>query len=139
MRDVGRLLAAVSLMVVCASVCPAAQALEWWNADDFRRALRLTPDQVQLIDALFRKDLDARRQLKTSLDSAESEMERAIEAADEGAAFSAIDMVVELKREQNRARQVMLLRMAQALTPAQRQALAERKDVSRGKRRRPTR
>ena len=112
------------LWLVVAGTPVFAQGLEWWRGDDFQRELRLTAEQVQMIDVLVKSTLQKRRTLRMTLDREEEALEDAIARDDEKRALDRIPRVEAARAARNRERTLLLLRIYRVLTPEQRRELS---------------
>lgn len=116
---------AVVILTCQATGTPAfAQGLEWWRSDDIQRQLRLTTEQVQMIDVLVKSTLQKRRTLRMTLDREEEALEDAIARDDEKRALDLIPRVEAARAARNRERTLLLLRIYRVLTPEQRRELS---------------
>jgi Spy/CpxP family protein refolding chaperone len=92
---------------------------------EVQRALRLTPKQVAALERVFDASLSERRALLAAFEKWEFDLQQLLKEAnpDERVAVELIERLEEARARRNVARAMMLLRMRQILTPAQRSAL----------------
>lgn len=109
------LLALLSLAALPAS----AQGFKWWQDDDFRRELALTPDQSTRLEEVFQKSLPTLRAQMEALDKAQKDFDRLVERGDDTAVLQQVNVVEGSRAELNKARITMLLRMRRSLTADQ--------------------
>jgi Spy/CpxP family protein refolding chaperone len=119
----GAALAAAALLVASV-VAPVAAQTPWWRTERVQRALALSPQQVDAIEAVFRTNLAERRARWRALERAEGELQGAIDRGDETTAVALISTVEDLRRTINVARTRMLLEMLELLSPQQRRNFA---------------
>lgn len=109
-----------------------AQPFAWWKSDEFRRELQLTPEQAARIDEIFQTTLPELRQEIEELDRQEARLSRMIENnVDEAVIVRHIDRVETSRANLNKTRALMLVRMRQVLTPAQRARMRELEEAAR--------
>jgi Spy/CpxP family protein refolding chaperone len=103
----------------------AAERFKWWESVEVQRALRLTPKQVAALERVFDASLSERRALLAAFEKWEFDLQQLLKEAnpDERVAVELIERLEEARARRNVARAMMLLRMRQILTPAQRSAL----------------
>ena len=132
-------LLAVTVAFLLASAA-AAQGFKWWEADEVIRELGLTPEQTRRLEEIFQKALPALKAHKSTLDTAEAQLERLIERGDE-AAMEQINAVETARAALNTSRAQMLFTMRKVLTRNQwakftaLQQAAERERAHRSERR----
>lgn len=115
----GRLLAGALLLALSAPA--GAQSFKWWQSEQFRRELGLSPAQATRIDDVFQASLPKLRQTKEELDRQEAELSRLIEAsAEEALVARQVDRVEATRGNLNKMRTLMLVHMRQVLSPDQR-------------------
>jgi hypothetical protein len=61
---------------MCVALPVAAQG-KWWQSEEYRRELRLTPEQSKRLEEVFQAAVPTLKSLKKSLDQAESEIRAA--------------------------------------------------------------
>ena len=134
-----RVSALVTIPVLVGIICQAtgtvafAQSLEWWRGDDFQRQLRLTTEQIQMIDMLVRSTLQKRQALRMTLNRAERALDDAIARDDEKRALDLIPKVEAARAARNKERTLLLLRMYRVLTAEQRRELSRIEARRRGR------
>ena len=111
---------------------------KWWQSEEFVRELELTPEQSARIDAIFEASWQALKAAKHDLDRLEAELSRMIAegSAGETEVLKQIDRVEASRSAMGKTRSLMLYRMHQVLSPAQRtrlKALSEAKARERAK------
>lgn len=110
-------LAAVALVVFLGA--PAAgQGFKWWQSDEFKKELGLTPTQTVRLEEVFQKALPELKVQKTTLDAEEAKFATLIQRGDEGA-MEQINVVEEARKALNTSRALMLWHMRQVLTTDQ--------------------
>lgn len=115
-----RRVAAGVLLVALAAPVGAQSSFKWWQDEQFRKDLALTPEQTTRIDSVFQTALPQLRQGKAELDRQETELSRLIEAnADEAQVIRQIDRAEVTRSSLNKMRAVMLFHMRQVLTHEQ--------------------
>jgi Spy/CpxP family protein refolding chaperone len=111
--------ALVAVAAVVFLALPASgQGFKWWQSDDFKKELGLTPEQTRQLEDVFQKALPGLKVQKTALDAAEAQFERLIEKGDE-AAMEQINVVEAARAELNKSRGLMLWNMRKVLTRSQ--------------------
>jgi Spy/CpxP family protein refolding chaperone len=109
------------LVIVLLSVSPAvAQGFKWWQNENFRRELGLTPEQSARLEEIFQASQPTLRTQKQAFDRADAGLERLVETGDEGAVIQQLNVVEAARAELNKSRTMMLLRMRRILTSDQR-------------------
>jgi len=105
----------------------AAQGFKWWQSDQVRQALQLTPQQVHDIEHIYGASLPQRKRLRAELDHLEQQLAELLRAADaeERDAALLIDRVEAARARRNTARTMMLFRIRRVLTSRQRSLLAQ--------------
>jgi Spy/CpxP family protein refolding chaperone len=111
--------AAVAIAVVLCVALPVAAQGKWWQSEDYRRELRLTPDQSKRLEDIFQAAVPRLKSLKKSLDSAESEFERLLERGDDGSVMDQVERVEAARAELNKSHTMMMLNMKRVLTADQ--------------------
>lgn len=124
-------LSAVALAALAWAVLPAARGSQppsggykWWQTQ--KQELGLTADQSARIDGIWQASVPQFRDLKKELDLAEDTLSQMIAAgvAGEAAVVQQVDRVEAARGALSKARTLMLYRMRQVLTPAQRAKLS---------------
>ena len=111
--------AAVAIAVVLCVALPVAAQGKWWQSEEYRRELRLTPDQSKRLEDIFQAAVPTLKSLKKSLDQAESEFERLLERGDDGSVMDQVERVEAARAELNKSHTLMMLRMKRVLTADQ--------------------
>ena len=70
---------------------PAAGQGKWWQAEDYKRELRLTPEQSKKLEEIFQASVPTLKSLKKALDQAETEFDRLVERGDDGSVMDQVD------------------------------------------------
>lgn len=102
------------------------QPPKWWEEPKLRAELNITDQQSAAIEAIWRKDLDKRTDLRKRLETLEAQLDQMMldASADEKAVVAQLDKVEAARTEVSKARVLMLYRMNKVLTPEQRTKLA---------------
>ena len=108
----------VVFVIVCVAWPVAAQG-KWWQSEEYRRELRLTPEQSKRLEEVFQAAVPTLKSLKKSLDQAESEFERLVERGDDGSVMDQVERVEAARAELNKSHTMMMLRMRRVLTADQ--------------------
>lgn len=109
----------VSFAVLVAVAIPAAGQGKWWQSEEYKRELRLTPEQSKKLEEIFQAAVPTLKSLKKSLDQAESEFERLLERGDDGSVMDQVERVEAARAELNKSHTLMMLRMKRVLTAEQ--------------------
>lgn len=128
--------AAVLILVVGAGTTALAQRGKWWQDEQFRRELALTPEQSTRLEAIFQKTQPTLRERMQTLNAAEEQLDRLIEKGDDASVLEYVGVVETARAELNKTRTMMLLRMRRTLTAdqwAKFTALAEERNNRRGR------
>jgi Spy/CpxP family protein refolding chaperone len=107
------------LVVLFLAVPAAGQGFKWWQSEEFKTELGLTPEQTRRLEEIFQGALPGLKVQKTALDSAEARFERLIERGDDAAVMEQVNTVEAARAELNKTRTIMLLRMRKVLTKDQ--------------------
>ena len=111
---------AILVTVLSLAALPAAaQGFKWWQDEDFRRELVLTPDQSARLEEVFQKSLPTLRAQMEALDKAQKDFDRLVKRGDDAAVLLQVNIVEGSRAELNKARITMLLRMRRSLTSDQ--------------------
>jgi Spy/CpxP family protein refolding chaperone len=111
---------ATSIAVLFTVALPAAgQGSKWWQSEQYRRELGLTPDQSKRLEDVFQAAVPTLKSLKKALDQAESEFERLLERGDDGSVMDQVERVEAARAELNKSHTIMMLRMKRVLTTDQ--------------------
>lgn len=110
---------AASLVVIVCVVLPVAAQGKWWQSEEYRRELRLTPEQSKRLEEVFQAAVPTLKSLKKSLDQAESEFERLVERGDDGSVMDQVERVEAARSELSKSHTMMMLRMRRVLTTDQ--------------------
>src|SRR4026209_2024734 len=113
-----RQMAASIAGIMCVARPVAAQG-KWWQSEEYRRELRLTPEQSKRLEEVFQAAVPTLKSLKKSLDQAESEFERLLERGDDGSVMDQVERVEAARAELNKQHTLMMLRMKRVLTTEQ--------------------
>jgi Spy/CpxP family protein refolding chaperone len=98
---------------------PAAGQGKWWQSEEYKRELKLTPEQSKKLEDVFQASVPTLKSLKKSLDQAESEFERLLERGDDGSVMDQVERVEAARAELNKQHTLMMLRMKRVLTAEQ--------------------
>jgi Spy/CpxP family protein refolding chaperone len=109
----------VSLSIVLALAPPAAGQGKWWQSEEYKRELRLTPDQSKRLEDVFQAAVPKLKSLKKALDQAESEFERLLERGDDGSVMDQVERVEAARYELNKSHTLMMLDQKRVLTAEQ--------------------
>lgn len=109
----------VSFAVLTVAAAPAAGQGKWWQAEDYKRELRLTAEQSKKLEEVFQASVPTLKSLKKALDQAESEFERLLERGDDGSVMDQVERVEAARAELNKSHTMMMLRMKRVLTTEQ--------------------
>ena len=109
----------VSFAVLVAVALPAAGQGKWWQSEEYKRELRLTPEQSKKLEEVFQASVPTLKSLKKALDQAESEFERLLERGDDGSVMDQVERVEAARAELNKSHTMMMLRMKRVLTADQ--------------------
>jgi Spy/CpxP family protein refolding chaperone len=93
-----------------------AQAVKWWQSDEYKKELGLTTEQTRRIEETFQKALPKLKVQKTALDEAEAKFERLVERGDDSTVMEQVNVVEAARAELNKTRTLMLLDMRKVLT-----------------------
>jgi Spy/CpxP family protein refolding chaperone len=104
---------------VLAIALPAAGQGKWWQSEEYKRELRLTPEQSKKLEDVFQAAVPTLKSLKKALDQAESEFERLLERGDDGSVMDQVERVEAARAELNKSHTMMMLRMKRVLTAEQ--------------------
>lgn len=106
-------------LAVLAIALPAAGQGKWWQSEEYKRELRLTPEQSKKLEEVFQASVPTLKSLKKALDQAESEFERLLERGDDGSVMDQVERVEAARAELNKSHTMMMLRMKRVLTAEQ--------------------
>lgn len=109
----------VSFAVLVAVALPAAGQGKWWQSEEYKRELRLTPEQSKKLEDVFQAAVPTLKSLKKALDQAESEFERLLERGDDGSVMDQVERVEAARAELNKSHTLMMLKMKRVLTAEQ--------------------
>jgi Spy/CpxP family protein refolding chaperone len=109
----------VSFAVILVMALPAAAQGKWWQSEQYRRELHLTPEQSRRLEDVFQAAVPTLKSLKKALDQAESEFERLVERGDDGSVMDQVERVEAARAELNKSHTMMMLRMRRVLTTDQ--------------------
>lgn len=109
----------VSFAVLVAAALPAAGQGKWWQSEDYKRELKLMPEQSKKLEEVFQASVPTLKSLKKALDQAESEFERLLERGDDGSVMDQVERVEAARAELNKSHTMMMLRMKRVLTTEQ--------------------
>jgi Spy/CpxP family protein refolding chaperone len=126
-----RLLTALVLLIGTASGVTSALSPDgrqsgapmppWWKIDRIVRELQLTPKQVEKIDGIFNETYPELKEHNLNLDAQEKTLSRLInDNASEAKVKVQIELVESVRARRSTARQIMLYRMRNVMTPEQR-------------------
>jgi Spy/CpxP family protein refolding chaperone len=109
----------VVTFAVLAIALPVAGQGKWWQSEEYKRELRLTPEQSKKLEEVFQASVPTLKSLKKALDQAESEFERLLERGDDGSVMDQVERVEAARAELNKSHTMMMLRMKRVLTAEQ--------------------
>jgi Spy/CpxP family protein refolding chaperone len=109
----------VVVFAVLSIALPAAGQGKWWQSEEYKRELRLTPEQSKKLEEVFQASVPTLKSLKKTLDQAESEFERLLERGDDGSVMDQVERVEAARAELNKSHTMMMLRMKRVLTAEQ--------------------
>ena len=109
----------VSFAVLVAVTLPVAGQGKWWQSEEYKRELKLTPDQSKKLEDVFQAAVPTLKSLKKALDQAESEFERLLERGDDGSVMDQVERVEAARAELNKSHTLMMLKMKRVLTADQ--------------------
>ena len=109
----------VVTFAVLAIALPAAGQGKWWQSEEYKRELRLTPEQSKKLEEVFQAAVPTLKSLKKALDQAESEFERLLVRGDDGSVMEQVERVEAARAELNKSHTMMMLRMKRVLTAEQ--------------------
>ena len=118
-------LCVLAATLVFAPVSPlAAQAqgqgkFKWWQSDQYKTELMLTPDQSRRLEEIFQQALPTLRAQMKTLETAEGDLERLVARGDDSTVMSQVARVETARAELNTSRTLMLLKMRRLLTSDQ--------------------
>jgi Spy/CpxP family protein refolding chaperone len=100
---------------------------KWWESPDVRSHLQLTDEQVRRIDQLYNSSFEERGRYAEEVERLTAELDKLIDSptATEEAVTALAAQLGESRARRNKARTLMLYRMYQVLTPAQRTLLKQ--------------
>src|SRR5688572_18658750 len=110
---------AATIAVVLAVALPVAGQGKWWQSEQYRRELGLTPEQSKRLEDVFQAAVPTLKSLKKALDQAESEFERLLERGDDGSVMDQVERVEAARSELNKSHTMMMLKMKRVLTTDQ--------------------
>jgi Spy/CpxP family protein refolding chaperone len=109
----------VSFAVLVSVALPAAGQGKWWQSEEYKRELRLSPEQSKKLEDIFQAAVPTLKSLKKALDQAESEFERLLERGDDGSVMDQVERVEAARAELNKSHTLMMLKMKRVLTADQ--------------------
>jgi Spy/CpxP family protein refolding chaperone len=112
-------LIAISFALLVAVALPAAGQGKWWQSEEYKRELKLAPEQSKKLEDVFQAAVPTLKSLKKALDQAESEFERLLERGDDGSVMDQVERVEAARAELNKSHTLMMLKMKRVLTPEQ--------------------
>lgn len=107
-------------VLLFSAVSVSAQGFKWWQHENFKRELGLTPEQSARLEEIFQATTPGLRAQKKTLDRAEAVLERLVETGDDASVMQQVDVVETARAELSKSRTMMLLRMRRILTSDQR-------------------
>jgi Spy/CpxP family protein refolding chaperone len=98
---------------------------KWWQSENVKAEILLTPEQSQALEGIFQATLPRLRAEKEELDRQEQLLSRLVReaAVDETQVIELMDNVEAARARVSKTRTLMLYRMYRTLTPAQREKL----------------
>jgi Spy/CpxP family protein refolding chaperone len=98
---------------------------KWWNDDQIKAELALSPQQAQEIEQIFQASVPRLRNLKEQLDLLEKDLSRMIRerTSPEANVAQQLDRVESTRAELNKARMLMIYKMHRVLTTEQNEKL----------------
>ena len=109
----------VSFAVLVAVALPVAGQGKWWQSEEYKRELKLTPEQSKKLEDVFQAAVPTLKSLKKALDQAESEFERLLERGDDGSVMDQVERVEAARAELNKSHTLMMLKMKRVLNADQ--------------------
>jgi Spy/CpxP family protein refolding chaperone len=113
----------LSLIVLAAGSPAAAQGFrfKWWQTEQFQKELKLTPEQVTRIEAIFQASEPLMRAQMQAVDRREEKLSKVISdpKSDEAAVIQATDRLESARNEMTRTRTLMLFRIRRVLNDEQ--------------------
>jgi Spy/CpxP family protein refolding chaperone len=109
----------ISFAVLLTVALPVAGQGKWWQTEEYKRELRLTPEQSKRLEDVFQAAVPRLKSLKKALDQAESEFERLLERGDDGSVMDQVERVEAARFELNKSHTLMKLDMKRVLTAEQ--------------------
>jgi Spy/CpxP family protein refolding chaperone len=109
----------VPCAVLLTVALPATGQGKWWQSEEYKRELRLTPEQSKRLEDVFQAAVPRLKSLKKALDQAESEFERLLERGDDGSVMDQVERVEAARAELNKSHTLMMLDMKRVLTAEQ--------------------
>ena len=109
----------VSFAVLVAVALPVAGQGKWWQSEEYKRELKLSPDQTKKLEDIFQAAVPTLKTLKKALDQAESEFERLLERGDDGSVMDQVERVEAARAELKKSHTMMMLKMKRVLTADQ--------------------
>jgi len=113
----------LSLIVLAAGSPAQAQGFhfKWWQTEQFQKELKLTPDQVTRIEAIFQASEPLMRAQMQAVDRREEKLSKVISdpKSDEPAVIQATDRLESARNEMTRTRTLMLFRIRRVLSEEQ--------------------
>lgn len=112
-------LLATQLVAAQAPKPSSTPSAKWWNSEQYKRELGLTQEQSRRLEEIFQAALPHLRAHKATLDTAEAELSRMVERADDRTVMEQVTRVETARAELSKMRTMMLLRMRKLLTTDQ--------------------
>jgi Spy/CpxP family protein refolding chaperone len=113
----------LSLIVQAAATPAFAQGFrfKWWQTEQFQKELKLTPEQVTRIEAIFQASEPLLRAQMQAVDRREEKLSKVISdpKSDEPAVVQATDRLESARNEMTRTRTLMLFRIRRVLNDEQ--------------------
>jgi Spy/CpxP family protein refolding chaperone len=94
---------------------------KWWQTEQFQKDLKLTPEQVTRIEAIFQASEPLLRAQVQAVDRREEKLSKVISdpKSDEAAVIQATDRLESARNEMTRTRTLMLFRIRRVLNDEQ--------------------
>lgn len=111
----------LSLAVLGAASHATAQGFKWWQSDEFKQELSLTPEQVARLEEIFQSLQPTLKTQKDTLEKLEARLTKVINdsRSDEAAVLQVLERVESARGELSKSRTLLSFRMRRILTTDQ--------------------